>query len=95
MTDEPGRLVKVGGSAVDLTPAGCGLLVALAAVPGRPISRFELINRARGHDFEWRERTVDSHVKNLCPKIKDDPGSLRTALTVLGGGYRFGLARDG
>jgi DNA-binding response OmpR family regulator len=93
--DEPRREVVVRGASVDLTPTEWGLLVALATVPGRVYSRFELINRVRGYEFEGYERTVDSHVKNLRRKIEDDPGSPQIVQTVLGGGYRLGLPRDG
>jgi DNA-binding response OmpR family regulator len=93
--DEQRREVVVHGSSVDLTPTEWGLLVALATVPGRVYSRFELINRVRGYEFEGYERTVDSHVKNLRRKIGDDPGNPGIVQTVLGGGYRLGLARDG
>ena len=92
--DEPQRLVTVRGMAVSLTPTEWGILVALATVPGRVYSRFELINRVRGYEFEGYERTVDSHVKNLRRKIEDDPGDPMIVQTVLGGGYRLGLARD-
>ena len=92
--DEPQWLVTVRGTAVALTPTEWGVLVALATVPGRVYSRFELINRVRGYEFEGYERTVDSHVKNLRRKVEDDPGNPRIVQTVLGGGYRLGLARD-
>ena len=93
--DEPKRQVTVRGAAVEVTPTEWGILVALAAVPGRVYSRFELINRVRGYEFEGYERTVDSHVKNLRRKIEEDPASPQIVQTVLGGGYRLGLARDG
>ena len=92
--DEPQRLATVRGTAVALTPTEWGVLVALATVPGRVYSRFELINRVRGYEFEGYERTVDSHVKNLRRKVEDDPGNPRIVQTVLGGGYRLGLTRD-
>ena len=92
--DEPRRAVQVRGTAADLTPTEWGVLVALATVPGRVYSRFELINRVRGYEFEGYERTIDSHVKNLRRKIEEDPGSPHIVQTVLGGGYRLGLARD-
>ena len=92
--DEPRRSVVVRGTAVDLTPTEWGLLLALATVPGRVYSRFELINRVRGYEFEGYERTIDSHVKNLRRKIESDSRSPRIVLTVLGGGYRLGLCRD-
>ena len=77
-----------------LTPTEWGLLTALASVPGRVYSRYELINRVRGYEFEGYERTVDSHVKNLRRKIERDPARPRLVATVLGAGYRLGLTRD-
>jgi DNA-binding response OmpR family regulator len=93
--DEPRRSALVRGTEVELTPTEWGILVALATVPGRVYSRFELINRVRGYEFEGYERTIDSHVKNLRRKIEEDPGDPAIIQTVLGGGYRLGLSRDG
>src|SRR6266496_80461 len=95
LIDEPRRQVVVRGTPADLTPTEWGLLLALATVPGRVYSRFELINRVRGYEFEGYERTVDSHVKNLRRKIEEEPGNPVIIQTVLGGGYRLGLAADG
>src|SRR5579859_3007486 len=92
--DEPRRAVTARGTTAELTPTEWGVLVALATVPGRVYSRYELINRVRGYEFEGYERTVDSHVKNLRRKIEADPGHPRIVQTVMGGGYRLGLARD-
>jgi DNA-binding response OmpR family regulator len=92
--DEPQRLVTVRGQTVNVTPTEWGVLMALATVPGRVYSRFELINRVRGYEFEGYERTVDSHVKNLRRKIESDPAQPQIVQTVLGGGYRLGLTRD-
>jgi DNA-binding response OmpR family regulator len=92
--DEPQRLVTVRGQTVSVTPTEWGVLTALATVPGRVYSRFELINRVRGYEFEGYERTVDSHVKNLRRKIESDPAQPQIVQTVLGGGYRLGLTRD-
>jgi DNA-binding response OmpR family regulator len=92
--DQPRREVTVRGARVELTPTEWRILVALATDPGRVYSRFELINRVRGDEFERYVRTIDSHVKNLRRKIEQDPGSPRIVQTVLGGGYRLSLARD-
>jgi DNA-binding response OmpR family regulator len=92
--DEPRREVTVRDARVELTPTEWGILLALATVPGRVYSRYELINRVRGYEFEGYERTIDSHVKNLRRKVEQDPGSPVIVQTVLGGGYRLGLARD-
>ena len=93
--DESRRATLVRGTEVELTPTEWGLLITLSTVPGRVYSRFELINRVRGYEFEGYERTVDSHVKNLRRKIEEEPGSPVIIQTVLGGGYRLGITRDG
>jgi DNA-binding response OmpR family regulator len=92
--DEPRREVTVRDALVELTPTEWGILVALTTVPGRVYSRYELINRVRGYEFEGYERTVDSHVKNLRRKVEQGDGSPVIVQTVMGGGYRLGLARD-
>jgi DNA-binding response OmpR family regulator len=92
--DEDRHEARVRGEQVDLTPTEWGVLCALASVPGRVYSRYELINRVRGYEFEGYERTIDSHVKNLRRKIERDAGDPQIVATVLGAGYRLGLARD-
>jgi DNA-binding response OmpR family regulator len=92
--DEPRREVKVRNALIELTPTEWGILVALATVPGRVYSRYELINRVRGYEFDGYERTVDSHVKNLRRKVEQGQGGPMIVQTVMGGGYRLGLARD-
>jgi len=93
--DEQRRTVQVRGEDVALTPTEWGVLVALATVPGRVYSRYEIINRTRGYEFEGYERSVDSHVKNLRRKIEIDAARPEIIQTVLGGGYRLGISRDG
>jgi DNA-binding response OmpR family regulator len=92
--EEDFRRVEVRGEPVDLTPTEWGLLLALARVPGRVYSRYELINRVRGYEFEGYERTVDSHIKNLRRKIEVDSSNPQIVETVLSAGYRLGLTRD-
>lgn len=93
--DESRRQAIVREEIADLTPTEWGILLALATTPGRVYSRQELMNRARGHEFEGYERSIDSHIKNLRRKVEEDPHQPEIILTVLGGGYRLGLAPDG
>src|SRR4051812_18288861 len=79
----------VDGRPVELTPSEFKLLLALARSPGRVFSRFELINRVQGHDYDGYERTIDAHVKNLRRKIEFDAGTPRYVQTVHGVGYRL------
>jgi DNA-binding response OmpR family regulator len=91
--DEDRHEARVHGQVVELTPTEWGILTALAAVPGRVYSRLELLNRVRGYELA-SERVVDSHVKNLRRKLEHDPQHPRIVETVLGAGYRLGLAHD-
>jgi DNA-binding response OmpR family regulator len=90
--DDARHTATLDGAVLDLTPTEWGLLTALAGVPGRVYSRYELVNRVRGYEFAGYERTVDSHVKNLRHKLGTDGTSI--VETVLGVGYRLGWARD-
>jgi DNA-binding response OmpR family regulator len=92
--DHGRREVTLNGRAVGLTPTEWGILTALATAPGRVYSRAELINRARGHEFQGYERSVDSHIKNLRRKLEPDPANPSIVVTVLGGGYRLALSTD-
>ena len=92
--DRETREVLVGGEAVDLTRSEFDLLFALASRPGRVFSRFELVTRVQGYDYEGYDRTVDAHVKNLRKKLGDDPKGPRYVVTVTGVGYKFGLKPD-
>lgn len=92
--DDSRHQVLVGGEPIALTPSEYKILLAIAQHPGRPYSRFELINRVQGHDFEGYERTIDAHVKNLRRKIEPDPRSPHYIQTVHGVGYRLGVSRE-
>jgi DNA-binding response OmpR family regulator len=83
------HVVKRDGAAVELTPNEYKLLVTLSRYPGRAYSRFELINRVQGYDYEGYERTIDVHVKNLRKKIEPDPAHPRYVETVMGVGYKL------
>ena len=93
--DHEGRDVVLDDDAVALTRTEFDLLAALASRPGRAWSRYELVNRVQGYDYEGYERTVDAHVKNLRRKLRDDPRNPEFVLTVPGIGYKFGPAADG
>jgi DNA-binding response OmpR family regulator len=81
--------VRRGTEPVHLTPREFALLRVLAREPGRPFSRFDLLERAFGYDYDGLERTVDVHIGNLRRKIEPDPSRPRYVLTVQGVGYKL------
>ncbi len=89
--DQERREVSVHGCPVELTRSEFDLLAALIRAPGRVYSRYELITRVQGYDYEGYERTVDAHVKNLRRKLGDDPRHARYVVTVTGVGYKLGV----
>jgi DNA-binding response OmpR family regulator len=83
---------QVDGQPLDLTPTEFNLLQALAAHPGRALTRQELIENGLGYSYEGLDRTVDSHIKNLRHKLDEVGGAgLGSELveTVFGVGYRL------
>jgi DNA-binding response OmpR family regulator len=93
--DREAREVRRDGETLSLTRSEFDLLHALATRPGRVWSRYELVTRVQGYDYEGYERTIDAHVKNLRRKLGEDPHHPRYVLTVPGVGYKLGVKLDG
>ncbi len=92
--DEAQRRVIAHGVATELTTTEWRLLVTLASAPGRVFSRYELVNAARGYEFDGYERVIDSHIRNLRHKIEADPHRPTIVETLIGAGYRLAITRD-
>jgi DNA-binding response OmpR family regulator len=94
MLDRAGRVVTVGGRAVDLTPSEFSILATLMAAPGQVFSRLDLLDRMSGEAYEGYERTIDVHIRNLRTKIEPDPRHPIYVDTVYGMGYRFAIHKQ-
>jgi DNA-binding response OmpR family regulator len=92
--DRETRETTFDGAVIELTRSEFDLLYALASRAGRVFSRFELINKVQGYDYEGYERTIDQHVKNVRRKLGDDPKHPRYVVTAIGVGYKFGAKPD-
>ncbi len=92
--DRESRDVVCNGRSVSLTRSEFDLLGALASRPGRVFSRYELVTRVQGYDYEGYERTIDAHVKNLRRKLGEHPKDPRYVVTVPGVGYKLGVKAD-
>jgi DNA-binding response OmpR family regulator len=87
---DPGkRVVTVEGEEKTFTFMEFEILMALAAEPGRVLSREALLERVWG-DSAYRDvRTVDVHIRHLREKIEREPSRPEYILTVRNVGYRF------
>ncbi|MGY1650250.1 response regulator transcription factor [Geodermatophilus sp. SYSU D01119] len=81
--------VARGERTLPLTVTEFRLLCELASVPGRVLSRAELLERVWQHGFFGDERIVDVHIRRLRTKVELDPGAPRVVVTVRGLGYRL------
>jgi two-component system OmpR family response regulator len=79
---------------VPLTVTEFGILRALAAAPGRVLSRDALIDRLHGPGFAITDRTIDSHVRNLRAKFAQ-AGGHDVIETRAGVGYQLGPCTSG
>ena len=87
--DVGGRMAKVAGETIGLTPSEFDLLHVMMASPGRAFSRLDLLERISGDAYEGYERTIDVHIRNLRSKIEPVGEKPRYVQTVYGMGYRF------
>jgi two-component system alkaline phosphatase synthesis response regulator PhoP len=81
--------VTVSGRPVEATPTEFAILQLLMENPGRAFTRVELIEKGLDYSYTGRDRTLDSHIKNLRKKIEPDPTNPTYIQTVYGVGYRM------
>jgi two-component system phosphate regulon response regulator OmpR len=75
------------GTPVPLSSREFALLAALAASPGRPLSRAQLIERALGRDAEVTDRAIDVQVTRLRKALGENPADPAWIKTVWSVGY--------
>ena len=82
-------LIDPKGETCPLTTAEFNLLCVLVQRPGRVLSRDELMDHLKGHDWNPLDRTIDGLVARLRKKIDCTPGASQLVKTVRGVGYVF------
>lgn len=88
--DVDAREVHVDGEPVALTRTEFDVLTALAARPGRVVTRRALIDTVWGPGWVGDEHLVDVHVLHVRQKLGDTAEAQRYVRTVRGVGYRIG-----
>jgi DNA-binding response OmpR family regulator len=82
-------LEREGGGAVELTTSEFNLLEVFVKRPRRALSRDEIMDLLKGHDWSPLDRSIDNLVARLRKKIEPDPDHPRLVKTVRGVGYTF------
>lgn len=77
------------GRLLDLTAVEFRLLKALAARPGRVLSRGQLQQQLYNDHRIVSDRTVDSHVKNLRRKMAEADPEAEPIRSIYGVGYKY------
>jgi len=83
------ELRSAAGTSCELTTSEFDLLKALATHAKRVLSRDQIMDLLRGHDWNPVDRSIDNLVVRLRRKIEADPESPRLIKTVRGVGYTF------
>ncbi|QVK17930.1 response regulator transcription factor [Mycoplasmatota bacterium] len=78
--------VKVNEETINLTPKEYELLLFLINNKNNTLSREQILNNVWGYDYYGDTRTVDTHVKQLRYKLKNEGNSI---ITIRGYGYKF------
>jgi DNA-binding response OmpR family regulator len=81
------ELKKPCGTPCDLTTSEFDLLVLLANNANRVLSRDQIMDRLKGHDWTPYDRTIDNLIVRLRRKIEPDPERPTLIKTVRGVGY--------
>lgn len=77
------------GGIRELTTAEFDLLVMFAKRPGRVLSRDNIMDLLKGHEWSPMDRSIDSLVARLRKKIEHDSDAPQLIKTVRGVGYVF------
>ncbi|HJS37998.1 MAG TPA: two-component system response regulator OmpR [Burkholderiales bacterium] len=83
------RELKKDGNPVPLTTGEYSVLKVLVERPRQPLSRDQLMELARGREYEVFDRAIDVQISRLRKLVEDDPAHPRYIQTVWGHGYVF------
>lgn len=87
--DGRAREVQWKGKVVDLKTVEYNLLQAFARLPGKVLSRDELMLELRGIEFDGLDRTIDAGVSRLRKRFDDLSNEPQKIKTIWGRGYLF------
>ncbi len=74
---------------VEVTQIEFSIIKELSCYPGKVFTRSELMDRIKGGDGAYLDRTIDVHISSLRKKIERDPKNPQHIRTVWGRGYKY------
>lgn len=74
---------------VEVTHIEFAIMKELYNYPGKVFTRNELMDRIKGGDRAYLDRTIDVHISSLRKKIERDPKNPQHIRTVWGTGYKY------
>ena len=83
------RLTRENGGDQELTTSEFNLLEVFVKRSQRVLSRDDLMDLLKGHDWSPLDRSIDNLIARLRKKIEQDPDRPRLIKTVRGVGYTF------
>ncbi len=87
--DVPARKLTRKGKEVKLSPKEFGLLELFVKMPGRALTRDEILNRVWGYDSFTGQRSIDRFITTLRDKIETNPHNPTFIRTIREIGYKF------
>jgi len=82
-------LKRESGEEQDLTTSEFNLMEAFVKRPHRVLSRDDIMDLLKGHDWSPLDRSIDNLIARLRKKVERDPERPRLIKTVRGVGYVF------
>lgn len=83
------RSATVKGESIPLTSTEFDILQLFSMNNGTILSRNDIMDRLRGHDWNVYDRSIDIIISRLRQKLGDDPKNPKYVKTVWGEGYVF------
>lgn len=83
------ELRRPEGHICEMTSGEMRLLEVFVKHPRRVLSRDQLMDMLKGHDWTPNDRSLDNQIARLRKKIEDDPKKPALIKTIRGEGYSF------
>jgi len=87
--DIPARKLTRKGKEIKLSPKEFSLLELFVRMPGRALTRDEILNRVWGYDSFTGQRSIDRFITTLRDKIETNPHNPTFIRTIREIGYKF------